>query len=95
MKRVGNWHLVEHRLVAKGAIGDICLQFFNQNGERIEDPIHNRIIGLELSQIKRISRVIGVAGGEEKWIAIRAASRAKLINVLVTDDRTAEMLLRN
>ncbi|NMC53653.1 MAG: sugar-binding transcriptional regulator [Chloroflexi bacterium] len=83
------------RLVAKGAIGDICLQFFNQNGERIEDPIHNRIIGLELPQIKRISRVIGVAGGEEKWIAIRAALRAKLINVLVTDDRTAERLLRN
>lgn len=83
------------RLVAKGAIGDICLQFFNQNGERIEDPIHNRIIGLELHQVKRISRVIGVAGGEEKWIAIRAALRAKLINVLVTDDRTAEMLLRN
>jgi DNA-binding transcriptional regulator LsrR (DeoR family) len=83
------------RLIAKGAVGDICLQFFNKHGDRIDDPINNRIIGLELQQIKRISRVIGVAGGEEKLEAIRAALIGKLINVLVTDDRTAENLLRS
>jgi DNA-binding transcriptional regulator LsrR (DeoR family) len=83
------------RQLTKGAVGDIGLRFFNACGEKVEDEINNRIIGLELDQIRRIPRVIAVAGGPEKAGVIRAALRGKLINVLVTDDRTAELLLRD
>jgi len=82
------------RLKHKGAIGDIGLQVFDRDGQRIPDAVHDRIVGLDLEQIRKISRVIGVAGGEEKFEAIRAAVRGNLIDVLVTDDRTAQRLLQ-
>jgi DNA-binding transcriptional regulator LsrR (DeoR family) len=82
------------RLKQKGAIGDIGLQVFDRDGQRIQDAVHERIVGLDLEQIRKISRVIGVAGGAEKFEAIRAAVRGNLIDVLVTDDRTAQRLLR-
>jgi DNA-binding transcriptional regulator LsrR (DeoR family) len=83
------------RQLTKGAIGDIGLRFFNRRGEKIEDEINDRIIGLDLDQIRRIPRVIAIAGGEEKAEVIRAALHGKLINVLITDDRTAQLLLED
>jgi len=80
-------------LKAHGVVGDIALQFFDADGRKVDHPINHRIVGTDLESIKRISRVIGVAGGAEKLQAIRAALRGGLINVLVTDDRTAAQLL--
>ncbi len=80
-------------LQACGAIGDIALQFFDERGVAIEHPIAQRIVGTPLEKIKAIGRVVGVAAGAAKARAIRAALQGSLINVLVTDDRTAEMLL--
>jgi DNA-binding transcriptional regulator LsrR (DeoR family) len=86
-------HADIERLKAKGAVGDIGMRFYNAQGQQIEDEIDERIIGLDLEQFKKIKRVIGVAGGDSKYEAIRAALRGKLIDVLVTDDRTAARLL--
>lgn len=80
-------------LKAHGVVGDIALQFFDADGHKVDHPINHRIVGTDLESIKRIGRVIGVAGGAEKLQAIRAALRGGLINVLVTDDRTAAQLL--
>ena len=82
------------RIIQKGAIGDIGLRFFNQNGLPIEDEVDDRIIGLTLQQLKKISRVIGVAAGPEKIPAIRACLKSRLIDVLITDDQTAYTLLK-
>lgn len=76
-----------------GVVGDIALQFFDRAGRQADHPIHERIVGTPLEAIKGIRRVIGVAGGAEKLMVIRAALRGGLINVLVTDDRTAAQLL--
>ena len=81
------------QLEALGAVGDIALRFFDAYGQAVQHEICDRIIGLDLEQIKKIPRVMGVAGGAEKYEVIRAALRGKLINVLVTDDRTALHLL--
>lgn len=80
-------------LEARGAVGDIALRFFDANGKTIEHEINSRIIGLDLDQIKKIPRVIGAAGGEEKFEAVRGALRGKLIDVLITDEKTAVRLL--
>lgn len=80
-------------LEARGAVGDIALRFFDAQGQSIRHEINDRVVGLELEQIRRIPRVIGAAGGAAKVGAIRGALRGKLINVLVTDDRTARRLL--
>jgi DNA-binding transcriptional regulator LsrR (DeoR family) len=52
------------RLEAQGARGDIALRLFDASGQPVEHEINDRIIGLDLEQIKRIPRVIGVAGVE-------------------------------
>jgi DNA-binding transcriptional regulator LsrR (DeoR family) len=83
------------RLKAKGAVGDIGLRFFNKFGEMVLDEIDERVVGLDISQYRKIKRVIGVAGGLEKLDVIRAAMRGKLIDVLITDDQTAVRLLQD
>jgi DNA-binding transcriptional regulator LsrR (DeoR family) len=80
-------------LKAHGVVGDIALQFFDAGGRKVDHPIDDRIVGTGIEKIKAIPRVVGVAGGIEKTPAIQAALRGGLIDVLVTDDRTAERLL--
>jgi DNA-binding transcriptional regulator LsrR (DeoR family) len=81
------------QLKSRGAVGDIALRFFDAGGQPVEHCIYERIIGLNLAQIRNIPRVIGVAGGEGKLEVIRAALHGQLIHVLVTDDRIAARLL--
>lgn len=81
------------QLRSQGVVGDVALQFFNEQGLRVDHPINRRIVGTDLERIKAIPRVVGVAGGIEKVRAIRAALLGGLIDVLVTDHRTAEALL--
>jgi DNA-binding transcriptional regulator LsrR (DeoR family) len=82
------------QLHALGAVGDICMRFFDAEGRLVATPLHNRVIGIELEALKSAKRVIGVAGGARKEDPIRAALRAKWINVLITDKKTAENLLK-
>lgn len=80
-------------LKSRGVVGDIALQFFDERGKKVDHPINRRIVGTDLEKIKAIKRVIGVAGGLGKVRAIRAALLGELIDVLVTDHRSAEALL--
>jgi DNA-binding transcriptional regulator LsrR (DeoR family) len=80
-------------LKSHGVVGDIALQFFDDEGRHVDHPINRRIVGTGMEQIKAIGRRIGVAGGAEKVRAILAALRGGLINVLVTDSYTAVRLL--
>lgn len=80
-------------LARRGAVGDICLRFFDRNGSPVQGPLDDRVIGVSLEELKRTPRVIGVAGGERKAEAIRACLSGGLVNVLITDKFTAERLL--
>jgi DNA-binding transcriptional regulator LsrR (DeoR family) len=77
----------------QGAVGDICLRFFDHEGKLIKSPLMNRVIGIELSDLKKAKRVVGIAGGVRKIPAILAALRGGWINVLLTDRLTAEKLI--
>ncbi len=76
-----------------GAVGDINLRFFDENGKLVQSNFDRRVIGLTLDEIKRIERVIGVAGGAAKVSAIRGALAGRLLDVLVTDQITAQQVL--
>jgi DNA-binding transcriptional regulator LsrR (DeoR family) len=80
-------------LLAKGAVGSINLRYFNSAGRLISSAINDRVIGLSLDEMRKIPRVVAVAGGPSKLKAIRAALQAKLIDVIVTDHVTATELL--
>lgn len=83
------------RLRSRDVIGDIGLRYFNSQGEQVDDELHDRTIGLDLNQLRKVKRVIGVTGGTDKIESIRAALKGKLINVLITDDNTGKALLEN
>src|SRR5262245_66398413 len=82
-------------LSERGAVGDICLRFFYAQGAPVVTPLDERVIAIELSDLKRVDRVVGIAGGRRKLAAIRGALRGRRINVLITDRATAERLVKS
>ncbi|WP_152365611.1 sugar-binding transcriptional regulator [Microlunatus speluncae] len=80
-------------LRAAGAVGDVCLRFFDDLGQLITTPLNDRVVGIASEQLRAVPRVIGIAGGERKVEAIRAAASGGWIDVLITDLRTARMII--
>ena len=76
-----------------GAVGDVCLRFFDAAGAPVITPLNDRAIGMELEQLRAVKRSVGIAGGQRKVAAIRGALRGGYINVLITDLLTAEALV--
>jgi len=82
-------------LKSKGAVGDVCLRFFDTDGQAVHSEIDDRVMGISLEELKKIDRVVGVTGGPKKFGAIRAALKGKIINVLVTDHLSAKRVLED
>jgi DNA-binding transcriptional regulator LsrR (DeoR family) len=81
------------QLRAQGAVGDICVRFFDQSGRPVWTPLNERVIGMTLEQLQRVKRSVGIAGGRRKLEAIRGALLGGWINILITDRFTAEKLI--
>jgi DNA-binding transcriptional regulator LsrR (DeoR family) len=81
------------QLKAQGAVGDVCLRFFDSAGLPVITPHNDRVIGISLDQLRQVRRTVGIAGGERKLAAIRGALEGGWINVLITDRYTAEKLV--
>ena len=95
LARSGNVFSAEELAQAEsaGAVGDISLRFFDQRGVPARTSLDERVIGLNLDELKRVPRSIAVAGGERKAEAIRAVLTGRLVSHLVTDRHTALRLL--
>ncbi|PZF86673.1 DNA-binding transcriptional regulator [Jiangella anatolica] len=78
-----------------GAVGDVCMRFFDADGKPVDSSLDERIIGIRESQLRAVPRRIGVAGGLRKLTALRGALHGGWINVLVTDIDTAQALLES
>lgn len=76
-----------------GAVGDICLSFFDGKGALVRASISDRVIAVDLELLRTAPRVVGVAGGAQKLAAIRGAILGGWVNVIITDRTTAEQLL--
>jgi len=79
-------------LEALGAVGDICIRFFDRDGRPIESELRDRVVGMDLEQLRAVRRSVGIAGGARKRTAIAGALRGHWINVLITDAETAAHL---
>ena len=77
----------------RGVVGDILGQFFDADGHVVDLPIHDRRIGIDLPDLARIPKVIGVAGGLHKAEAILGALHGGFLDVLVTNELVAIRLL--
>lgn len=78
----------------QGAVGDMGGQLFTSAGQLFDHPFTQRVIGLQLDEIKRIPVTLAVAAGLPKAEAILGALRTGAINILVTDSETAREILQ-
>ncbi|RRI04495.1 MarR family transcriptional regulator [Mesorhizobium tamadayense] len=75
------------------AAGDVIRHYFDVNGALISWEGESRMIAMSPDQLRAVPLAIGVAAGAEKASAIIGAARARLINALVTDTKTAQAIL--
>jgi DNA-binding transcriptional regulator LsrR (DeoR family) len=85
--------LEQQHLREAGAVGDVCHRFFAADGALVPSELDGRVVGVDPTTYRAIPRRIGLAGGERKRQAIRAAVLGGWVNVLVTDVATARALL--
>jgi len=78
-----------------GAVGDVCLRFFDVNGATVKTSLDERVMSITPADLMQVPRRVGVAGGASKGKAIRAALRGAWVNVLVTDLDTARSLVED
>jgi len=76
-----------------GAVGQVNLRFIRADGSPLESELDDLVVGVTLQQLVDADRVLAVAGGPSKYLAIRAALLGGWVNALVTDLETAEHLL--
>jgi DNA-binding transcriptional regulator LsrR (DeoR family) len=56
--------------------------------------IEKRVIALGAEDLKGVPRVIGIATGEKKAKSILGALRSGILDVLITDEKTARLVMR-
>jgi deoxyribonucleoside regulator len=77
----------------QGAVGHMCGQFFDIQGQLLDIDINQCAISIGIKALANIEVVVAVAGGEAKAEAILGALRGQYLNILVTDDAAASRVL--
>jgi DNA-binding transcriptional regulator LsrR (DeoR family) len=85
--------LTPESLIESGAIGEVLGQFLDKGGNSVSSNLDQRATGMPLEQVLAVPEKIMAAAGPHKVDIIGAACRRGLVNTLVTDDITAELLL--
>jgi DNA-binding transcriptional regulator LsrR (DeoR family) len=80
-------------LMKAGAVGEIVGWAFDAEGALIQGLTNDRVASVKPQQPAE-HFVLGVAMGEAKRAAIMGALRGRLINGLITNEATAELLLK-
>ncbi|KKC32151.1 sugar-binding transcriptional regulator [Devosia psychrophila] len=75
-----------------GAVGEICGWSFDADGRLIDGIINDRVASAPLPS-RENSLVVAIAMGKRKLPGIRATLNRRLVNGLITDERTAAGLL--
>ena len=88
-----NVHLIQ--MERQGIVGDICSRFFDDEGQPCDWDIDDRLVGITLDQLRETKTVVAVAGGLVKKRAIRAALNMGIVDVLVIDEETASVLIKD
>ena len=80
-------------LVALGGVGDVLGTVIDAEGQALDHPINERIIGIGLDDLAKIPNVILAAGGAHKIAVNRALLKRGFVNTFVTDEASARALL--
>lgn len=80
-------------LRSQGIVGEICGHFYDAYGVFEGFEINQRIIGIDLDDLRRIPQSIAIARGALKAQSILGALRGGFVKVLATDDITARAVI--
>lgn len=77
----------------EGAAAVLICRFLDRDGNQIVREFDQRVIGIELDELRGVPTRLCVAGGVQKVEAIRAVLKGRYATHLVTDMDAAEQLL--
>lgn len=77
-----------------GAVGEICGRFFDKNGRECSSVWKDRVVGIEVSQLRAIPNVVCIISGAERAAALDAAIRGGLVKSIAVDEILADALLQ-
>jgi len=81
-------------LIESRAVGEVLSSFYDEDGNLIETELNHRSIGLEITDLEKIPNSIAISGGQDKTEAILGALKNGFMDVLITDIKTAESILK-
>jgi DNA-binding transcriptional regulator LsrR (DeoR family) len=82
------------QLQERGAVGEILMRYYDEQGRHVPCPWESRVISLEWEIIRQIPHVVVIAAGDHKVDAITAAIHGRLCHTLVTDTNTALKVIK-
>ena len=77
-----------------GGVGEILAHIYNAEGKPCAPEYGQRVVGLNLTELKQIPQKIGIAATEAKALPIAAALKGGYIDILITDERAAGKVLQ-
>lgn len=77
-----------------GVRAEIAGSFIDDSGRFVETRLVQRRIAVAPAELVAMPGVLAVAGGEAKVPALAAVARSRVLTALITDERTADLLLR-
>lgn len=80
-------------LEVAGAVGDLLVHPFDVDGRFVAPDLAARAMAISVQALRTIPRVVAVATGADKAVAIRGALRTGIVHMLVTDVDAATLLL--
>ncbi|WP_097109431.1 sugar-binding transcriptional regulator [Hoeflea halophila] len=83
-----------HKLLDKGAAAVICGQFIDKDGNPLETEVRQRMICVDLEDMRNKDAGFLVAVGEARVAPIKAVIKGGFATHLLTCARTAELLLQ-
>lgn len=84
-----------NKMIEKGAVGDISLQFFNAEGDLTPfQEFNNRVASLSMERLKKVRNRVAIASGAEKAEAVKGAIKGGFLNILIADVACVENLLK-
>lgn len=82
-----------NELEEKEVAGDVVSRFYDNHGQPVASQLDQKIIGIELAQLKNAKIRIGVAESVEKARGILGALNGGYLTTLVTTEETAKAIL--
>jgi deoxyribonucleoside regulator len=80
--------------IANGAVGVLCGRFINAKGDPVSGPLDDRMMGIELEQLRHRDMGILVSVGDDRAEAAVAALKGGYATHVVTNQSCAAAMMQ-